>query len=90
MANRSTDYSSVINYKLCAYYRILLGIIIMLVKMFWKIKFRAYLGKRLCIYGEELTSCCDAEIESYFDDDNLWKEYSPKEAVDENLSCWGD
>ena len=59
-------------------------------KLFWKIRFRAHLGRILGIYGDELTSCCNAEIENYFDKDDSWKDYAPLDAVQENLSYWGE
>ncbi len=56
----------------------------------WKIRFKAELKRKLQITGAELTSCAKAESENYFDDDELWKEYTPKDAVAENLSYWTD
>ena len=59
-------------------------------KLIWKIKFKAELKKQLGISGKELVDCADAESDNYFDDAELWREYTPVEAVSENLSYWGD
>jgi len=62
----------------------------MLSKYLWKIRFKAELKRVLNISGQELIDCASAESENYFDGDELWKEYSPKDAVAENLSYWTD
>lgn len=59
-------------------------------ELFWKIKFKAELKRRLHIIGKELVECASAESENYFDDDELWRECTPEDAVSENLSYWCD
>jgi len=59
-------------------------------KYLWKIKFKAEIKRKLEITGQELIDCASAESENYFDDDQLWTEYSPEDAVAENLSYWTD
>ena len=56
----------------------------------WKLKFKDELGRVLNISGDDLDDLTKAEQENYFDDCQLWKDYNPRDAVSENLSCWGD
>ena len=57
-------------------------------RYYWTRRFKFYLSTGLGIYGKELDSCFEAEVENWINEDEMWLGYDPHEAVLENLSCW--
>lgn len=58
--------------------------------LFWRLEFRKELKRQVGVSGKFLNECFDAEIENWVDERQEWKDWSPKDAVAENLSYWGD
>ena len=58
--------------------------------LFWKLAFRKEFKKRTGFTGKLLNDCIDAELETWVDDSQEWKDWEPADAVAENLSYWGD
>lgn len=50
-------------------------------KYFWCKEFKNCLSKHAEIEGGELECCYKAELKVYIDEGQLWKDYSPTEAV---------
>jgi len=55
----------------------------------WKNQFVKEFAKRLSISEAEFQANYIAELDNWIEDEG-WQDTSPKEAVSENLSNWGD
>lgn len=55
----------------------------------WKFEFTRELGMQTGLFGSELLDNAAPEMENWIDSGD-WADCSPKDAVTENLSCWGD